>query len=131
MVSSKEDPVPRREPKNEWVGSYIAVIAIVVPGLNVSGFMPDWNVLPFSVWLSIAATGTAVGFAIYTKRSTLGLFAGAIIGAGAMMGIYRYVDLRFALTGSKNFMNLEILLGCALGALPGLLLYLFFVRRQE
>ncbi|EAQ80309.1 hypothetical protein [Blastopirellula marina] len=114
------------ETPNEMIGGWIAAITIILPSMIVSGFMPEWNALPYFVWLAIAGAGGAVGAAIYTLRWIHGGIGGAVMGVGAVVGVHAYVILRSMLIDSGNFFSLELLIGAGLGALPGLV-YLSFV----
>lgn len=119
-----------QEPLHETIGTYLAIVSVIVPAMLVSGFMPDWNVLPFAVWMLIASVGAAIGGAMSTRRLLLGGLAGALVGAGALLGIYYYVGIRAALTGSTTFVNVELAIGAAIGAIPGLLLYFLLAKRS-
>ena len=116
------------ESNNEKIGGFIAILSVIIPGMIVSDFMPEWNVLPFSVWLSIAGVGSAIGAAIATKRFFIGSVCGAIAGVGAIIGVYKYVDIRLFFTGSDVFLIFELVLAAAIGSAPGFILYLISVK---
>ena len=50
-------------PRENWA-TWIGIISTIIPATIVSGFMPDWNVLPYNGWLAIAAIGSAIAGAI-------------------------------------------------------------------
>jgi len=116
-------------PREKWAG-YLGLFFTIVPGLIVSGFMPEWDVLPFHVWLGIATAGAAVAGAIATPRTLRGAISGAVAGAGVMLGIFAYVALRAGITGNHTFLKLEILIGVLIGCVPGVLLYLKWARAE-
>ncbi|MCC9607266.1 hypothetical protein LOC68_13660 [Blastopirellula sp. JC732] len=118
------------ETLNEQIGGWVAVIVITICALISGGFMPDWNVLPYVVWLAIAGLGGAIGVAIYTQNWLHGTIAGVIIGVGAVLGVHAYIIARSMLLEGWPFFKLELMLGGGLGALPGLL-YLFFVANRD
>ena len=117
-----------KENTNEKIGSWLAVFSVLVPALIVSGFMPVFNILPFSAWLTIATIGSSIGGAIYTKRLYLGLISGGLSGAGALLGIKYYVFFRHFFIEGHTFSSLEILIGAALGAIPGIATFYFFSK---
>ena len=108
-------------PRETWA-MYLGIFATIIPALIASDFMPEWNVLPFAGWLAIAAAGTAVAGAIATPYWFRGAIAGALAGAGALLGMSAYVALRVGLTGNNTFLKLELVIGAVLGAAPGLIL---------
>ena len=109
-------------PRENWA-TWIGIISTIIPGMIVSGFMPDWNVLPYNGWLTIAAIGSAIAGAIATPKFVRGAFSGMIAGVGMMFGLWLYVVIRTTLTGHHTFLRIELVLGGMLGAAPGLLLY--------
>ena len=117
-------------PRENW-GSWIGVIATIVPGMIASGFMPEWNVLPYEGWFAIAAVGSAIGGAIATPLFVRGAISGAIAGVGTMLGLWLYVVVRSALTGHHTFLKIELVIGGMLGAAPGLLLYGAWARNYH
>ena len=118
----------KKESRLERIGGWIALIAIILPGMIVSGFMPEWNVLPFHLWLIIATLGGALGGALAVEKRIPGLISGALVGAGALFGIITYVSIRASLTGNNTFLKIELALGALIGAIPGLLVYYFVAR---
>ncbi len=118
------------ETPREQAGIWIGMIATIFPGLMVSGFMPDWNVLPFGGWLAIAGVGSAIAGAIATPRLVRGAIAGLLAGLGAMFGLWLYVMVRSALIPSNTFFNLELVIGGMLGAAPGLVLFAAWARQS-
>jgi hypothetical protein len=116
-------------PRENWA-TYLGAFTVIIPGLFASGFMPAWNVLPFAGWLAIATVGTALAGVVATPRWIRGAFAGAITGAGAMLGLWLYVVMRVWFLGGHNtFLKLELTIGAMIGAMPGLLLYGFWARQ--
>ena len=61
--------------------------------------------------------------AIATPLWGRGAIAGALAGAGVLLGVWAYVAARGALTGSYHFLSVEILIGVGLGCAPGMILY--------
>ncbi|MFT5354382.1 MAG: hypothetical protein ACI9KE_001587 [Polyangiales bacterium] len=115
----------------EKAGGWIAILSVVIPSLLASGFTPEWNVLPFAGWVLVSAAGAASGAAIATSRRARGAISGAIGGAGFVLGTWFYVMARQAITGNSTFLSVELLLGGALGAAPGILLYMRWAMRPE
>src|SRR5260370_4849260 len=105
-------------PRETWA-IYLGIFATVIPGLIASDFMPDWNVLPFAGWLAIAAIGAALAGAIATPYWFRGILSGALTGAGALFGLWLYVQLRVWITGIHTFLKLELVIGAVIGAGPG------------
>ncbi|MFK8000684.1 MAG: hypothetical protein AB8H86_13875 [Polyangiales bacterium] len=114
----------------EKVGGWIAIVSVAIPSLLASGFTPEWNFLPFGAWVLIASAGAALGAAIGTSRRLRGAVAGAIGGAGFVLGTWLYVLARAAITGDSNFFTIELLLGGGLGAAPGILIYMYWAMQQ-
>jgi hypothetical protein len=120
----KETP---RETCAAWIGLFVTLI----PAMIVSGFMPDWNVLPVGGWVAIATIGAGISGAIATPLTARGALCGAMAGAGALGGMWLYAEVRSALTGSNTFMKLELVIAGLLGGLPGLLLYNVWARPRR
>ena len=118
------EPSEPEETVNQKIGSFIAVFTILIPGIIVSDFMPEFNVLPFGLWLTIAAVGGGISGAVYTKRLVLGSVSGLVLGAGALLGVYNYVDIRSLIIDSQTYFTLELIVGAAIGAIPGFIIYL-------
>lgn len=109
------------------VGSAVTL----VPAMIMAGFMPEWNVLPATSWLAISAIGSAVAGVIGFPRQWLrASIAGAITGSGALIGLLAYTYLRYLIFDSDTFMRLELVLGASLGAIPGCLLFRYWVKKQ-
>ena len=95
----------------------------------MAGFMPEWDVLPATSWLAIAAIGSAVAGVIGFPRQWLrASISGAIAGSGGLIGLLLYIFLRYQLFDSDTFFRLEFAIGMILGALPGLLLFKSWVK---
>lgn len=109
-------------PREKWA-SYLGLFVTLIPAMITSGFMPDWDVLPFETWLAIATLGAAVAGAIATPRLARGALAGALAGAGVMIGVWAYVAIRGGLTGNHTFLKIELVIGALIGAAPGMVLY--------
>lgn len=104
--------------------------ATLVPAMIMAGFMPEWNVLPATSWLVIAAIGSAVAGVIAFPRQWLrASLAGAIAGSGALFGLLLYTYVRSLIIDSDTFIRLELAIGSGLGAAPGLLLFKYWVKR--
>jgi hypothetical protein len=116
------------ETPREKFAFYVGMFAIVFPAMIASNFMPLWNVLPLYGWLGIATGGAGIAGAIATPNWLRGILAGALAGAGALMGMWLYVTLRAALTGNTTFLKIELVLGVLIGAAPGLWLYNAWAR---
>jgi hypothetical protein len=117
-------------PREKWAG-YFGLGVTIIPAMIVSGFMPDWDVLPFGVWLAIASTGAAVAGAIATPKLIRGAIAGGLTGAGILVGVWLYVEIRAWLTGHATFMKLELVIGAILGGTPGFLLFARWARADQ
>ena len=102
----------------------------LVPGMIMAGFMPEWNVLPATSWLAIAAIGSAVAGVIGFPRQWLrASIAGAVTGSGALIGLLLYVYIRSLVIDNGTFLRLEFAIGVSLGAIPGILLFRYWVIR--
>jgi len=115
-------------PRESWALT-LGMVAVIIPGMIASDFMPAWNVLPFVGWLAIATIGAALAGAIATPSWDRGMICGALAGAGALAGMWLYVTLRVWLTGSNTFWNVELVIGIGIGGAPGLVLYGLWARR--
>ncbi len=113
-------------PREKWA-MYLAMCAVGIPSLIVSGFLPESlkSVLPFAGWLAIAVIGTALAAAIMKPYCFRSILSGALVGAGALLGILFYVKLRIHFTGNATFFWLELMIGAVIGAVPGILLYYY------
>src|SRR5688572_11952367 len=96
-------------PREKWAG-YLGLFATSFPALIASGFMPAWDVLPFAVWLAIAAVGAGIAGAIATPLWSRGAVAGALAGVGGVVGTWLYVAIRSGLTGHSTFLKLELVI---------------------
>lgn len=101
----------------------------MVPAMIVTGFMPEWDVLPLTGWLTIATLGSGLAGAIGAARSARGAIAGGLTGGGAMLGIMAYMAIRSAILPIDTYLRLEFAIGAVFGAIPGMLLFRFWVRR--
>ncbi len=117
-------------PRENWA-TWIGLFVTIIPGMIVSGFMPEWDVLPVAGWIAIAVIGSAIAGAIATPLVVRGAVSGAITGVGMMIGLWLYVVLRSALTGHNTFLKVELVIGGLLGAAPGLLLYGAWARKTQ
>src|SRR5438132_8049830 len=114
-------------PREKWA-TYLGLFVTVIPAMIASGFMPEWNVLPFLGWLAIATLGAGIAGAIATPLWSRGALAGALMGAGVLLGIWLYVTIRAGLTGHHTFLRIELAVGALLGATPGMLLFYKWAR---
>ena len=117
-------------PREKWATNF-GLGMTIIPAMIVSGFMPDWNVLPSVGWFGIATVGAGIAGAIATPLWLRGAIAGALIGAGVLLGIWRYVIIRAGITGHHTFLKIEIALGAILGAIPGILLFSNWARVKQ
>ena len=115
------------EPRREKVGFYVGTAFTIIPAMIASGFMPEWDVLPFGGWLALAVVGGAAGGAIATSRTASGAACGALAGLGAVLGVYVYVLVRAALVG-ESFFRVELVIGALIGAAPGMLAFQRWAR---
>lgn len=113
-----------REKWASWIGMFFAII----PSMIVSGFMPDWNVLPELGWLGITAAGCAIAGAISTPRTLPGMITGMLAGTGMMVASWKYVALRQAVIDSDTYYHLELVIAGLIGAAPGMMLYNVWAR---
>lgn len=111
------------ETGRQKAGSYVFFFFTIIPAMIVSGFMPDWNVLPFELWLSLAAVGGAVGGFVWAEgqRWPVGILSGGIGGAGVVGATFAYVSWRVAF--SETFWSIELVLPALVGLLPAWGLY--------
>ena len=114
-------------PREKWA-EYLGIALTVLPAMISAGFMPEWNVLPLSGWISIAAAGGALAAAIATPQWARGAVAGALMGVGVVLGVHAYVAARIAVTDNATFLKLELVIGAMLGAAPGAMLYWKWAR---
>lgn len=109
----------------EKLKNFIAILAVaftVIPAMILSGFFPEWNVLPFYNWVLIAAIGTGICAALLVPHWYKGLLTGAMIAIGALHGLYYYVPLRVAFFSNATILRIEIVLAVLIGAVPGIIL---------
>lgn len=106
----------------QTLGSIVLGVGVVIPAMIITGFMPEWDVLPLWAWTVIAALSGGIGIALLVERLRgLAFMAGFIGGAGALIGMVIYVPLRAQL--SESFFTIEFVIPCVLGGLPGFILY--------
>lgn len=117
------------ETKRQKLGTYVFFAFTLIPGMIVSGFMPDWNVLSFEAWIAIAAAGGAAGGYLWAEdqRWNVGLLSGAVAGAGTVAALFFYV--LFRVEWSSTFWSIELVIPAMIGLLPGWILYR--VLREE
>lgn len=116
------------ETRREKWASWIGILFAIIPSMIVSGFMPEWNVLPELGWLGITAAGTAIAGAIATPRTLPGMISGMLAGTGMMVASWKYVGLRQAVIDSNTYYNFELVIAGLIGAAPGMLLYFAWAR---
>jgi hypothetical protein len=117
-----------QESRREMWALYIGLAFTIIPAMIAANLMPDWNVLPFWGWLTIAGVGSAVAGIIATPYWLRGMVAGALAGAGVLLGVWLYVAFRVWLTGNNSFFKIELMIGAILGGGPGLILYQAWAR---
>lgn len=108
----------------EKLKNFIGILAVaftVIPAMILSGFFPEWNVLPFENWVLIATIGTGICTAFLVPRWYKGLLTGAIIALGALYGLYYYVPFRIAFISNSAIFRIEIALAVLIGAIPGVI----------
>ncbi len=114
-------------PRETWA-IWVGVAFTAIPSMIASGFMSDWNVLPFAGWVAIATVGSAVAGIVATPLFVRGAISGALTGFGMIMGTWLYVVFRTLIIDSSTFWNIELVIGGFLGAAPGMMLYSAWVR---
>jgi hypothetical protein len=115
------------ESPREKVGAILACVVVILPGMIISGFMPEIDVLPLWVWVAIAAVGSAIGGALWeAHQPVLGAACGALFGALALLLVPVYVDLRSGL--SSTYWNFEFVIPLGVGVLPSAALYKWLRR---
>jgi len=102
---------------------YVAMAFTLIPAMIVSGFFPEWDVLPFSTWVIIASIGTGLVLSLIVPKWYKGMIVGIIAALGVLYGLHYYVILRTELTGSYMVMRIEIILAALIGGFPALLLF--------
>lgn len=105
------------ETRREKHGSTIGSALVILPGMIASGLVPAWDLSRFVGRLAIAMVGGAIGGAIATPRTLVGLAAGAAMGAGTLLGMEVYVLVRGTLTGHDTYLQVELVIGAAPGGL--------------
>ncbi len=122
FVATHQAAVAMDKKRKDWALG-IGMAAAGIPALILSGFVPGGHALPTSVWVALAALGSALAGMIGTRFVVRGAIAGTITGLGALAGVWFYTVMRIELTGNTTFLNLELLIGWFLGGAPGGLLY--------
>lgn len=107
-----------------WVGTSIAAFACLVG----TGPMSEQEILPRWVWFPAAVLGGAIGMGCSTAKPARGIFAGAITGALAYIGLRSYVEFRVARLGGPSLAMYEFLLVMAVSTAPGFLLFYWLTR---
>ena len=102
---------------------YLGIICTVLPGMILSGFLPGAEIMPLLGWMGVAAGGAAIAGAIATPRWLRGAISGALIGIGVLMGLVLYIELRTMILDSDTFLKIEIVIGAAIGSIPGFILF--------
>lgn len=105
----------------EKVGYFIAGVGVVLPSMIVSGFMPEWNVLPLAVWVAISAVCCGLGMAVAHTPRIASFVGGAVAGGCIPFALIGYVYVRVMLT--ETFLNIELVIPGIIGALPGFGIY--------
>jgi dolichol kinase len=112
------------ETTRKKIGTYVFAFATIIPALIVSGFMPDWNVLPFWGWGLIAAIGGALGGFIWGEgREWQAALAGFVSGFSCILALEGYVHIRNHI--SHTYLSIELLIPFGLAMLPG-----YFILRH-
>ena len=107
------------ETLREKSGPVVLGLFVMVPGLIVSGFMSEWDVLPWWGWMLVSMAGGGVGAALMDEdHPIIGGVAGVVGGGTALVATVAYVMLRAEL--SDTFFSLEFVVPLLVGALPAL-----------
>jgi hypothetical protein len=116
----------------QTTGLVIFTVTCMIPGLTISGFWPEWNVLSLGAWMAIAAAGGAAGGALFMPelgRWYIGAVGGLVAGPGSL-----YATVWWA-AGRDSLWNAELVLVGAVGSVPGILLgailYRWLARRPS
>jgi hypothetical protein len=92
-------------------------LGVALPALVAAEVFPGYDQLPAPAWLLLSAVAGAVGVALGTgRRRALSAALGAIFGAGSLLAIPFYLDLRSQV--GSTFFFLELILPFGLVGLP-------------
>lgn len=110
----------------QQVGLLLLLLSSVLPGLVITGFIPDFGVLTYSLstWIIISIVGGAIAGSLFMntmKYWYLGAITGILISPGMLIATYYYTLAR------THLFSIEIIIPMLLGALPGLC-FLFVVN---
>jgi hypothetical protein len=100
--------------------------AMVVTGF-LGGFLSFLREMNFSVLIMIAATGGAIGLALFHPKPgyrPLGFIPGVTLGVGIFVCTITYVRFR------EHLFNIELAVPLLVGAAPGFILYYYLVRSK-
>lgn len=118
-------PFQEAYPVNK-VCAWVLLFCVIVPGMILSGFFGEWNVLSAGAWIAIATLGAAAaGAGFVHKRAPhwVGVLGGALVAPGALAAIAWWTS------GRSSVFRLEIALAFFLGATPGLVIYTLLFKR--
>lgn len=108
------------------VASWLFVIVVVLPALLLANFFPEWNVQPAGVWIAIATVGAALSGVAYVHGRAphhVGLIGGALCAPGSLAAIAWWTS------GRTSVLRIEVAIAFLLGAVPGVLVYVWLFRR--
>ncbi|HEU0000963.1 MAG TPA: hypothetical protein VFQ36_08700 [Ktedonobacteraceae bacterium] len=110
----------------QQVGLLLLLLSSVLPGLVITGFIPDFGVLTYSLsaWIIISIVGGAIAGSLFMNKMKYwypGSITGILISPGMLIATYYYTLAR------THLFSVEIIIPMLLGALPGLC-FLFVVN---
>jgi len=104
------------------IASVMLGLLVLLPGMVVSGFMPELDVLPFWGWCLVTAFGGLLAGAIgIEQRPLLGAVSGFVGCLGTVPAILFYVDWRSSL--SDTFMTIEFVVPMLVAMVPGFVVF--------
>ena len=116
-----------RDPRDQQLVGGIWALGIGTAVIAATGVFPG---VPAAVWLLIAAASGAGGAAVATqRRRKLAAVLGAIGGAGSLLTILLYIELRSQQSG--RYFLLELILPIAVVGLPLVAIWHVIDRRAD
>lgn len=117
--------------KNENIGLAIGSLATVVPGMIMSGFMPEFNVLPTWGWMAIATVGSMFGGMVAAEHRIPGAITGGVVGLGALLGVVFYSTFRMWVFPTDTVLRLELALAALIGSAPGMIAFVKLAKMSN